>query len=302
MAKLSVIVLSWNTKELLERCLESVMKGIGDVGEIEVIVVDNASVDGSVEMVKSEFPKVKLIRNRKNLGFAKGNNLGLKVAKGEYLMLLNSDTIVKEGALTALVTYLEEHQGDELALSPLLELPNGQPQTDYYMRFPNFWQIFLYHHPLLRPLIMRTPFLKLLIAQRAKKKPFLVEQLPGTALVASKKVWQKVGELDADFHFFFEDVDWCWRARQKKVWLMVIPEAEVVHLGGASWKQRIKENAAQFYYQFFASWLLFVRKHYGRGWEKIYRWAIVANFLLTLKPVLAFQFWKNGGKQLSFWR
>jgi len=302
MVRLSIIVLSWNTKELLKQCLASLEKEIQTVGRTEIIVVDNGSGDGTPQIVKTAFPKVKLIENKENLGFAKGNNLGIKAARGKYIMLLNSDTIVKEGALTALVAYLEEHPGEKIALSPLLKLPNGQPQIDYFMRFPNFWQIFLYHHPLCRPMALKIKPIRFLIAQEPAKEPFEVEQLPGAAIITSRKVWQKVGELDTDFHFLFEDVDWCWRAKQKKVRLMVIPEAAIVHLGGASWKQRIKENAAQFYYQFFASWLLFVRKNYGRGWEKIYWWAIIANFLLTLKPALAFKFWQNDGQQLSFWR
>jgi hypothetical protein len=278
------------------------IEGMGEVGDVEVVVVDNASIDNSPQMVKKEFPKVKLIRNKENLGFAKGNNLGLKVAKGEYLMLLNSDTIVKEGALTALVTYLEEHQEAEFALSPLLELPNGQPQTDYYMRFPNFWQIFLYHHPLLRPLTMRIAPLRALISEKPKKEPFLVEQLPATALIASKKVWQKVGELDEDYHFLFEDVDWSWRARKKGVRLMVVPQSAIIHIGGASWKRKLKENASQFYYQFFASLLFFIRKNYGLKAASFYKWAIIGNFLLTFKPALAFKFWQKAGRQLNFWQ
>ncbi len=291
--KLSIVILSWNTRDRLRQCLKSLKT------RAEIIVVDNGSADGSAAMIKAEFPQVRLIENKQNLGFAQGNNQGLKKAKGEYFLLLNSDTVVKEGALEKLIDFLEKNP--QTAVSPLLELPNGHLQTDYYMRFPNLWQIFLYHHPLLRPLMMKTP-LKKLICREVQKQPFEVDQLPGAALAASREVWRQVGGLDEDFQFLWEDVDWSWRARKKGVRLVVVPGARVVHWGGASWKQKIKENAFQFYYQFFASWLLFVRKNYGQEWEKVYWWAIIANFFLTLKPVLAFRFWKNGGKQLPLWQ
>ncbi|HUV47107.1 MAG TPA: glycosyltransferase family 2 protein [Candidatus Bathyarchaeia archaeon] len=301
MVKLSIVILSWNTKELLKQCLESLKREIQTVGGAEIIVVDNGSSDGSPQMVEAAFPKVKLIKNKENLGFAKGNNLGLKEAVGKYIMLLNSDTTVGKGALKVLVTFLEKNGEDNLALSPLLMLPNAQPQIDYFMHFPNFWQIFLYHHPLWRPIALRVGPVRSLIAQEPAKEPFEVEQLPGAAIVASRKVWQEVGDLDKDYHFLFEDVDWSWRAQKKGIKLIVIPEAEVVHFGGGSWRKKLKENASRFYYQFFASFLLFVQKNYGSRARTFYKWAIISSFFLTLKPILAFKFWWHNGRQLNLW-
>ncbi len=297
--KVSIVVLSWNTKNLLKGCLES-LPPFG-----EVIVVDNGSTDGSLEYLKklvadtNQPLNIKLIENKENLGFSRGNNSGIKQASGQYILLLNSDTIVTTGAIERLVEYLNKNENT--AVSPLLELQSGQPQLDYYMRFPTLWQIFFYHNPLLRPIIMKTP-LKNLICQEAKQEPFEVDQLPGAALMASREVWQKVGSLDPDFRFFWEDVDWSWRARKMKVRLLVVPEAKIVHLGGASWKNKLDKNKNALYQQFFASMLLFVKKNYSSNRLKVFKMAIAVNFLLTGKLKLFFNLLRGKFAQGELWK
>lgn len=295
MIKLSIIILSWNTKGLLRDCLNS----IKNEQDIEIIVVDNASFDGSVEMVKNDFPEVRLIVNKKNLGFAAGNNLGIKAAIGKNVMLLNSDTRVEKGAIKKLLNVAEEGKAN-MAVSPQLLLPNGKKQNDYYMRFPNLWQIFFYHNPILRPLAINLPFLNRLVIQKPGRNHFLVDQLPGAALLAGKEVWQKVGLLDENYRFLFEDVDWCWRAKKTGIKLMVVPESRIVHLGGASWKNKLKKDKRGFYYQYFVSMLLFVKKNYSESKTALFRRSIIINFILTLKPMLAHQFYKFKGEQKNF--
>ncbi|HUV42514.1 MAG TPA: glycosyltransferase family 2 protein [Patescibacteria group bacterium] len=286
--KVSIIILSWNTKKLLRDCLKSVLaqKPLS----LEVIVIDNASSDGSPEMVEKEFKQVKLIRNKENLGFAKANNQGIKIAKGDLIMLLNSDTIVQKGTIKELIDSFQK-QDRFKAVSPLLILPNKKPQIDYYMKFPNLWQVFLYHNPVLRPLVLKIAFLRNRICFFPRKEPFEVDQLPGAALIASKKTWDKVGLLDEDFHFLFEDVDWCYRARKLDCQLLVIPEAKIIHLGGASWKKRLEIESFDFYKQYFSSMLLFVEKNYGSPKKLIFRIALIKNWLfssLFLFPVAVF--------------
>lgn len=295
MAKISIIILSWNTKKLLQSCLNSLKFAI------EIIVVDNGSTDGSPEMVKNKFSQIKLIRNRKNLGFAKGNNQGIRAARGNLIMLLNSDTVVKKGAIKKLVTSI--NQSDQIAaISPLLLLPGGNPQIDYYMKFPNLWQIFFYHNRIIRPIALKLPFLRNLICFAPKKKTFEVDQLPGAALMATREVWDKIGLLDEDYKFLYEDVDWCWRARKLGYKLMVVPDAKIVHLGGASWKRKLKEDGFEFYRQFFSSMLLFVKKNYGDWRLRLFRTALAINFLFTLKFKLAVYFLKTAGRQEARWR
>ena len=288
--KISIIILSWNTKKLLKDCLKSVFAQKLGPNSLEVIVVDNASTDGSPEMVRREFKQVKLIKNQENLGFAKGNNQGIKMAKGDLIMLLNSDTVVQKGAIRKLIDSFPKQ--DQLkAISPLLILPNHQPQIDYYMKFPNLWQVFLYHNPVLRPLALKIVFFRHFICFSPKQEHFKVDQLPGAALMASKKTWNKIGLLDEDFHFLFEDADWCYRARRLGCQFLVIPEAKVIHLGGASWKKKLKEESFDFYKQYFSSMLLFVEKNYGSFKKLIFRIALIKNWLfssLLLLPIAAF--------------
>lgn len=281
---ISIIILSWNTKGLLRQCLKSIYNLKFKIYNCEVIVVDNASKDGSPEMVKKEFEKVRLIQNQKNLGFAKGNNQGVRVAKGELIMLLNSDTIVHKGAIKKLAEAIDVRSLQ--AVSPLLILPNNKPQIDYYMKFPNLWQICFYHNPVLRPMALKIPFIRDLICFSPKRKPFKVDQLPGAALMATKETWDKVGLLDEDYSFLYEDVDWCYRARKLDCSLTVVPEAKITHIGGASWKKKLKQESFEFYKQYFSSLLLFVEKNYGQTKKLIFRVALIKNWLLSSLLIL----------------
>lgn len=278
--KVSVIIVSWNTKKLLYQCLESLNP------ELEIVVVDNASNDGSSKMVEKEFPRIMLIKNSKNLGFARANNQGIKLAKGDYIMLLNSDTIIHKEAIEKLVDFLLKNK-HVAAVSPLLFSLNGLPQIDYYMKFPNLWQVFLYHNRFFRPIALRLGFLRARICYSPQKAPFPVDQLPGAALMASREVWQRVGLLDEDYQFLYEDVDWCWRAKEMGYRLMVIPEAKITHVGGASWKQKISQNSTEFYQQYFLALLLFVKKNYGKLKWEWFKKALVISFLIRFKFRLA---------------
>jgi len=295
--KISLIILSWNTKNLLKNCLNSVSPK--DV--FEIIVVDNNSSDGSQEMVEKSFPKVKLIRNKKNAGFARGNNQGIKRAEGDLIMILNSDTVISKGSLKELAdSFIKDNK--IAAVSPLLLFRSGGIQEDYYMKFPNLWQIFLYHNRLLRSLILKTPLKNLILSKLSKEKITEVQQLPGAALMARKEVWDKVGLLDENYHFLYEDVDWCFRARKLGLKLVVVPEAKIIHIGGGSWKKRINNESLTFYKQYFTSMLLFVKKNYGQLKLKFFKIALVINFLITFKFKLAFYFLsKKEIKQEKLW-
>ena len=325
---LSIIIVSYNTRELLEKCLNSVVKSLAsanfksnqekilnqvqddanrnrhpdssgrhpddppaggqDLPLAEIIVVDNNSRDDSVEMLKNlklklensmkiENLKLKIIVNNDNTGFAKANNQGIKIAEGKYILLLNSDTIVKDRALEKMIKFMEDNP-EVGGLSPLLLNADGSTQIDYYMRFPNLWQIFFYHNRLLRPLAMKSP-LAGLICFPAKKVPYPVDQLPGAAMMVRAKVWQKVGPLDEDYPFYFEDVDWSWRAKKMGQKLMVLPQAEIIHLGGGSWKKE-EARPEKYYRQFFSSMAIFLKKNYPPLRKEMMLGAIKANLWL----------------------
>ena len=293
--KVSIIILSWNTQKLLEQCLKSIPFSV------EIIVVDNGSTDGTLHFLDSlKWPNLKIIKIDKNLGFAKANNQGIKAASGDLIMLLNSDTIVQKGAIEKLVAFYEKQEKQEnknIAFSPLLLNFDKTIQANYYMKFPNLWQIFLYHNPLSRFLSLRTPF-KRLILENIGKVTMEIDQLPGAALIAPKEVWDQVGLLDEDFHFLYEDVDWSWRLKKAGVKRFLVPEAKIIHLGGGSWKQRINLHSFEFYCQMFSSLLFFVKKNYGQEKLSQFRRALILNFLLRFKFKLA-QYFLNQGNQVK---
>ena len=260
--ELSIVILNWNTEEVTKNCLESLAKA--QIKNTEIILVDNASQDNSLKIfyaLKKMHPELNLqiIENKKNYGFAKGNNIGAEKAKGKYLLLLNSDTIVEKGSIEILLDYLKTNK-DVAAVSPMLMNPDGSKQIEYYFKFPNLF-FSSYHNIVLRPLLTKT-FLKNLIISLPKNVPFEVDQLPGAAILTTKATYEATNGLDEDYKFLFEDVDWCLKVKKKKLGkLMVIPSSKIIHLGGASWKKWREKDSFAFYKQYFSSFFTFVRKH-----------------------------------------
>lgn len=281
---LSVIILSYNTKDLLQQCLESVISGLclvaGDkisntspvtnnqLPTTEIIVFDNASVDGSPQMVKEKFPKVKLIVNKENLGFSKGNNKAVQKASGELVLFLNSDTVVKERAIGKLVDSMKKNRR-ETAVCPLLLNGDGTIQKDpCYLRFPSPLTSLFYYNSVLRKLVSNF-FPQLLYSISNFSTSSEVDQLPGAAFVIRKNDFLNIGVFDESFSHFFEDVDLSWRLREKGFKFFLIPEAEVVHFGRKSLEPKIKkEGVESFYYLNFKSLFKFCEKHYSS--EKVF--------------------------------
>lgn len=291
--KLSIIIVNWNTKELLKQCLESLEEGSEGVREYEVIVVDNNSTDRSREYLKSTKQNLKLIFNDHNLGFAKGNNIGIKEAKGEYIMLLNSDTIVQKGAMATMVNYLDQHS-EVAAVSPLLFNEDGSYQKDpCYLKSPSLIFVFFYYNPITRKVVSK--FLPhLLYSSTDFTKPSLIELVSGAAVMLRKEILEKAGGLDEDYPHFFEDVDLSYQLRKLGYHLMLIPESKIVHLGGRSIQPRIKkEGKDEFYYLNFYGLFLFFRKNYSPFKVFLTKMFIFTQLLVTGKFSLIKRLWNK---------
>lgn len=227
---LSIVIVEWNTIDLLRDCLRSIYQNQGDL-RLEVIVVDNASVDGSPEMVETEFPQVQQIRNSENLGFAAANNLGFALCKGRHILLLNSDTYVIGDVLKQSVAYLDAHQ-DVGAMGCRILNPDLTMQ-----RTCSMW-------PRLLDLLFMTsgawklPYPKFLgryqITHWARDTEQEVEVISGCYLMLRRSVLEQVGPFDEAFFFFGEETDWCRRMRDSGWRLMFAPVGEIVHYGSAS--------------------------------------------------------------------
>jgi len=254
--ELSVVILSWNTEELLRRCLRALAED-GFPGEREILVVDNASRDGSAAMTAREFPRVRLLRQERNLGYAEGNNLGARAARGRWLCLLGSDTEVRPGALARLVDFLARH--DEYgAAAPRLVSPDGETQRAC-MRFPGFFTALTFDN-----LFASSPPGRW-VQDRYYMRDFDhlasrdVDQPPGTCLVTGRRLFLDLGGLDRELFLFFNDVDFCRRLRRRGAPIRYLAEAAVLHRGGAS-TGRYGRMAVQWQ----KDRLRYYRKWYGR--------------------------------------
>ncbi len=275
---LSIVIVNWNTRDYLRRCLASIQAHSQEV-EHEVIVVDNASPDGSADMVRSEFPDAHLIANTDNKGYAEGNNQGMEIARGRYLLLLNPDVEVKPGSLDALLSFAERHP-DAAAVGCRLVGEDGLIQRSL-RSFPEPWGV-LFEYTKLSKLFPRN---RRLASYRMTwfdyDREIEVDQPMGSCLLLLRKAVSDVGMFAQEFPIFFNEVDWLYRAKQKGWRIYFTPSAEVIHAGGASTRQRRPAMVRESH----RSMKLFYHKHYrGRIAAPVY-WFIVA--AISINSVLA---------------
>lgn len=256
--KLSIIILSYNTKTLLQQTLQSIPEN----PNWEIIVVDNASSDGSSEMVKSHFPSVKLVQNAKNLGFAAGNNRGILAAQGEYIMLLNSDTQIIDQAIQTLIDYLDTHPKVGV-LTPKVILPDGAIDLACHRGLPTPWRAFTYFAKLEQLLPNSRFFGGYHLTHKDFDTTHQIEATAGTAMMVRREVIDQVGPLDEQFFFYAEDLDWCKRISEAGWQIVYHPEAVILHLKSQSGKKKHGSKAqAKAKHHFWDTMKLFYKKHY----------------------------------------
>lgn len=254
----SVIVVNWNTRDDLRECLTSLQPSLHPGVQTEVIVVDNASWDDSVAMVKREFPEVKIIENRLNEGFGKAHNRGAGIAQGRYLMLLNPDAKAHPSALKELVAYADAHP-DIGILGPKVLNPDGSLQYSC-RRFP-VYEAGLFRNTFLGRLFPQNRFVRdYMMTDFDHASTIEVDWLSGCAMLIRREAWQQLGGFDEQFFMYCEDVDLCWRAHEAGWKVTYHPEAVVTHAIGRSTDRAVNAMIRQFH----RSHLLFFRKHYAR--------------------------------------
>jgi GT2 family glycosyltransferase len=230
---LSIIILSYNTKELLKKCLQSFQKAKKNDYQIEVIVVDNASSDKSPEMVEKEFPQVKLIVSKKNLGYAGGNNLGLKKAQGEFLLFLNSDTEIDEEALIKMMKFMKDNPKIG-ASTPKTMLFSGGMDPDCHRGFPTPWASITYFLGLEKLFPKSKLFGQYHQFYLNLNKSHEIDAGFGTFMFVRKKALEAVGDWDEQYFFYGEDLDLFYRIKEAGWKIMFYPEPLVTHHKGAS--------------------------------------------------------------------
>lgn len=279
----SIIIVNWNTRDILRNCLRSVYDQTREIA-FEVIVVDNASNDASVEMVKKEFPQVILINNLENRGFAAANNQGMKIAKGRYVLLLNPDTIVLNGAIQKTIAYAEKNP-EAGVIGCRAVWPDKRRQSTCF-RFPTLLFILLdsllffrmakpFHRPLFHP--ERYPSLDF-------SQEHDVDVVAGCFFLVRRDVIDQVGMFDDDFFMYGEEVEWCHRIVKKGWRIRYFPGTQIIHLFGASSSQVEEETKVNKR----KGNLLFLHKTKG----PFCAW--LANLIMAVGVLLRIPFWVIG--------
>jgi len=245
---ISIIIVNWNTRDLLKSCLESIYKTIRDIS-YEIIVVDNASRDGSIAMLQDNYSQVRLIQNEENRGFGAANNQAMRIMTGRYALLLNSDAVLAENAVRELFTFMEAHSDTAMACGQLLNADGGRQNS--VASFPN-----------LLTLLTNTSLLEYLFPKSypskrySYDKPIEVDSCIGACLLVRKKAIEDVGMLDERYFFFFEETDLAYQMKEADWKVFHVPTAFIYHLQGQSIGREIQSRIA-FYrsrYQFFRKW------------------------------------------------
>ncbi|MBU0580817.1 MAG: glycosyltransferase family 2 protein [Candidatus Margulisbacteria bacterium] len=277
MVELSIIIVNWNVKDLLEKCLDSIAVNPPQCN-YEVFVVDNASADGSVNMIQKKFSDVKLIASDKNLGFAGGNNLALKKAQGQYLLLLNPDTEVLPGALQTYLDFFKDH-------------PKAGAMGVKLVNFDLSLQPSCKSFPSWRTLFWSTFFLDVLFPKSQIFGEYEmthwdhndereVDQPMGAALAVRREVVEKVGLMDEQFYMYFDEVDWCYRIKKAGYEIWFTPKASIIHHWGKSTAQaRLNMNK-----HWYRSLYRFLKKH--APLPAFIVWTLLV-FLILMKIVFA---------------
>ncbi len=257
---LSIIIVNYNVREFLDNALVSISKAARDLRH-EIFVVDNASDDGSVELVRSKFPTVKLIVNDSNLGFARANNIALQKAKGKYLLLINPDTIVQENTFRVMVDFFEKNPDVGMAGCKILN-PNGTLQSACRRSFPTPLIAFTKIVGLSALFPNSRIFSRYNLTYLNPEETYEVDAISGSFMMLRRQVLETVGGLDEEFFMYGEDLDWCYRV-QKAGWkVFYVHSTQIIHYKGESTKRsdldeiRILNQAMH----------MFVKKHLSNSW------------------------------------
>lgn len=253
---LAIIIVNWNTRDLIIQCLNSIYDNQPRC-PFEIWVVDNGSIDGSVDKIRHLFPEVHLIQNHENIGFAAANNQGLQATQGYDCLLLNSDTIINHGALEGIIECANTYP-DVGAIGCKLLNVDGSLQKSW-AKFPNLWSEIMGIHVRERTLVFDHPL------------TYEVDWLSGACLFIRRKTIDEVGLLDETFFMYSEEVDWCYRIKQHNWKVYYLAETEITHLGGgsaerASASQLIALNKGK---------ILLFRKFHGKPATTFLRWGLI---------------------------
>jgi len=269
----SIIIVNYNTKALTHDCLRSVFDKTFSI-KFEVIVVDNSSSDGSVELIKKDFPNVKLIENADNVGFGRANNIGIRLAKGKYVFLLNSDTILINNAVKSFFNFMETSSKDNIGAIGGYLLDADHNIIHSYCDFPTIGRLFLSDIKILIGLLKQKKEEQLTV------KP--VDYITGADLFMSKTLLDKIGVFDPVFFIFYEETDLQYRMKRSGYERLIVPGPAIIHFEGKSTsisnQRRLLFEESKFKY---------LRKHHNKFLVFLYKYCYI---LMRIPKLLKFDY------------
>ncbi len=272
--KISIILVNYNVKDFIEQALISIKRALKGISS-EIFVVDNASIDGSVQMLRRRFPEVQLIENNKNVGFSAGNNIAIKEARGDYIVLINPDTVVQEDTFTNLVDFFDRNPQASAATCKILN-PDGSFSIDCRHSIPTpltaFWKLIGFTRLFPKSKI----FGKYNLTYLNENETYRVEAVSGSFMMLKREIVQKVGLLDETFFMYCEDIDYCHRINQAGGKIYYVPDSQLIHYKGES----TKKNNLDYIITFNKSLYKFYKKHYQQKYINPFKWLILLGIIL----------------------
>lgn len=282
---LSIIIVNWNSKDYLQKCLASVLSWTTDI-DLEIVVIDSASFDGVDKMLKRRYPQVRFIQSDTNLGFAKANNAAFKVSTGSNILFLNPDTELIGPAINVLLDHLRMLPNTGAIGCKLLN-GDGSVQTSCIQAFPTILNQ-LFNSEFLRALVPTSPLWGMASLFGAKDRPAEVDVISGACLMLKRSLFEEVGLFSEDYFMYAEDLDLCYKIRQAGYTTYYIPTASVIHFGGGSSEQAPSNFSAVMMRE---SLWRFMKKNRGNIYGLAYRTSTVISaigrllLLMVLSPL-----------------
>src|SRR5690625_4788335 len=272
----SILIVNYNTVELTIRAIESVYRS-ETTYQYELILIDNASSDGSVERIGTIFPDLKLIANEDNVGFAIANNQGMRIAQGRYVLLLNSDTEIESDTLQVMMDYMDRHP-DVGASGCKVLLPDGSLDKACKRGFPTP-SASLYHMSGLSRIFPKNPrFNQYQLGHLSPEESYEVDSLVGAFMVVRQATIDEVGLLDELFFMYGEDIDWCYRIKEAGWKIVYYPQTKIMHYKGAS----SRKKPLKIIYEFHRAMWLFHHKHYAKKYSFVFNGIVYSGIYAKL--------------------
>ena len=287
---LSIIIVSYNTKDILRGCLESIFAHTKMKYTYKVIVVDNASKDGSTEMVKENFSTVFLIENTQNVGFSKANNQGIKKSKGQYVLFLNSDTVVYDKTLETMITFMDSHK-DAGAATCRVGLSDGNLDDAAHRGFPSPWNAFCHFSGLSKFFSRSKLFSGYSMGWMDITKIHEIDACAGAFMIVRRDAGEQIDWWDEDFFWYGDDLDFCYRLKEKKWKIYFVPTVSILHYKGVSGGiKKISEHLTTADNKTknlatkarFDAMKIFYKKHYVKKYPQFITWLVMQGINLKL--------------------